>query len=324
MYALQFNFPLTPLLISSLYCTPGTPLFSWIPGPIFNNYFRSHNKCLLSPFHPPGSDLDTKRCPPGRTSALCIVGHGVPHFLCLCPRPTIDGRPIPPPTVHSLMQLLFILPPPPSPQQLTFQGPREGTGHRERAAARAVREGRGGEGREEHEEEVRGKGEDGGSGVGAAQESEAAQGGAGSCGVHSPRLPQPRAESGSVRRRKDEASKQRQELPRSRRFSRPLSQRPMSFKHCLPPPKQATNALQDLALRPAPYLQLSSPHAGLAGPPIARRVESRAPSPSPCSLLFQIILLLFGEAANGASNTASRTRLALPPGTSSAAPPPGR
>lgn len=162
------------------------------------------------------------------------------------------------------------------------------------------------------------------SGVGAAQESEAAQGGARSCRVHSSRLPQPPAEPGSVRRRKDEGSKRPQELPRSRRFSRPLSQRPMSFEHRLPPPKQATNALQDLALRPAPYLELSSLHAGLAGPPIAPRVESRAPSPSPCGLPFQIILLLLREAANGASNTASRTRLALPPGASSAAPPPGR
>lgn len=81
----------------------------------------------------------------------------------------------------------------------------------------------------------------------------------------------------------------------------------MSFKRRLLPQRQTANELQD------PYTQLVSLRAGLAGQPIVRRVETRAPFPSPCGLSFQIDLPLFGEVANGASNTASRTRLALPP-----------
>lgn len=81
----------------------------------------------------------------------------------------------------------------------------------------------------------------------------------------------------------------------------------MSFKRCLSPQRQATNELQ------VPYIQPASPRAGLAGQPIARRVETLTPFPSPCGLPFQIVLPLLGKVANGASNTASRTRLALPP-----------
>lgn len=140
------------------------------------------------------------------------------------------------------------------------------------------------------------------------------------------------AKSDPVRRtRKDAVRKWREERPRSRRFSRPFSQGPMSFKCRLPPPRQVTNRLQDPALTalPLPLACFSSrqtvrPANRLSGQPIARRVESHPPTcPSPCGLPSQIVVPLLGEVANGASSTAPRMRLALPPRNGCQARPPG-
>lgn len=92
------------------------------------------------------------------------------------------------------------------------------------------------------------------------------------------------AESDSVRRRrKDEVRKWPEERPHSRQFSRPFSRVPMSFKRRLPPLRQATNVLRGSAptSHPLPPARVSS--RGLAGQPIARRVESRALYPTPPS-----------------------------------------
>lgn len=73
--------------------------------------------------------------------------------------------------------------------------------------------------------------------------------------VLGPRLPQPRAESDSVRRRRPDAVRKRpKERLRSRWFFGPFSEGPMSFKRRLLPPRQATNELQELSLTAQPVL----------------------------------------------------------------------
>lgn len=132
------------------------------------------------------------------------------------------------------------------------------------------------------------------------------------------------AESDSVRRRrKDEVRKWPEERPHSRQFSRPFSRVPMSFKRRLPPLRQATNVLRGSAptSHPLPPARVSS--RGLAGQPIARRVESRAlyPTPPPQPLAFLDCSFPFGGGSQwgveyGFQDEARPTP--LPPRTNSA------
>lgn len=125
-------------------------------------------------------------------------------------------------------------------------------------------------------------------GPSARERAEKGQGGEGSCSRPRPRsrgyhsLEQ--AKSDSVRRtRKDIVRKRREERLRSRRLSRPFSQGPMRFKRRLPPPRQATNALQDPALtaRPLSPVHVSSRQAVRPANSASSRVSGLLTSPPP-------------------------------------------